>query len=331
MKRGIFILHAEAFETIYGGEHRQAIAELVDIAGPPVTADAVLTDPAVLRDVELVFSGWGAPQMDAAFLAAAPELEAVFYGAGSVRGFVTDALWERGVVVSSAWAMNAVPVAEFTLSQILFSLKRGWAHAMSIARRGREGRQRMPVPGAYHTRVGIISLGAIGRLVCKLLRPFDVEVLACDPYVDDAVFDQLGVRRASLEEIFARCHVVSLHAPNLPSTRGMIAGGHFTSMPKDATFINTARGDIIREEELVAVLRQRPDLWAVLDVLADGDRGADPAIYDLPNVVLTPHIAGALDRERRRMGAAMVAELRRYLAGQPLQWQITRELLAHMA
>ncbi|NQT52906.1 glycerate dehydrogenase, partial [bacterium] len=131
--------------------------------------------------------------------------------------------------------------------------------------------------------------------------------------------------------IFAQCHVVSLHAPNLPSTRGMIAGHHFASMQRDATFINTARGDIIREEELVAVLRQRPDLWAVLDVLADNDHGADPALYDLPNVVLTPHIAGALDGERRRMGAAMVAELRRYLAGQPLQWQITRERLEHMA
>ena len=331
MKKGIFVLSSDSFEKIYGDELADEIARLVEVDAPPQTAQSVREAPAVLLDVELIFSGWGAPVMDAAFLAAAPKLEAVFYGAGSVRGLVTDAFWARGIVLTHAAAMNGVPVAELTLSQILFSLKRGWQHVMSIRDHGEAGRRRVPVPGAYGTRVGVISLGAIGRRVCELLRPFDVEVLAHDPFVDDAVFGELGARRARLDELFAQCEVVSLHTPNLPSTRGMITGAHFRSMKRDATFINTARGDVVREREMVEVLRERPDLWAVLDVLAHDDRSAGVDIYELANVVITPHIAGSLGRECRRMGRAMVDELRRYLDGEPLHWQVTPERLARMA
>ena len=331
MKQAIFVLGPDSYEKIYGDEHAGAVAGLVELCAPPQTAQSVHDDPSVLRDAEVILSGWGAPTMDEAFLAAAPRLEAVLYGAGSVRRVVTEALWDRGIVVSSAWAMNAVPVAELTLAQILFSLKRGWFHIRETRQHGAAGRGRVPVPGAYGTRVGIISLGAVGRRVCELLRPFDIEVLAHDPFVGDAVLEGLGVRRAGLDEIFGQCEVVSLHAPNLPSTYGMIAGTHFERMKRDATFINTARGDVVREREMVDVLRRRPDLWAILDVLAHDDRSAGEDIYELPNVVITPHIAGAMDRECRRMGRAMVDELRRHLAGEPLLWQITREQIAHMA
>ena len=320
MKKALFLLGADSFQQIYGAEQAAEIGRLVEISPAPL-----------LRDVEIILSGWGAPVMDEAFLDAAPRLEAVFYGAGSVRGLVSDAFWDRGFVLSSAWAMNAVPVAEFTLAQILLALKRTWPHALSIVRGGLEGRKRLPVPGAYGATVGIISLGAVGRKVCELLKPFDLQVLAYDPFVDDAVLAELSVQRAGLDELFERSDVVSLHAPNLPSTRGMITGAHFERMKPDATFINTARGDVIREREMADVLRRRPDLWAILDVLANNDRGETPDIYELPNVVITPHIAGSMGRECRRMGKAVADELRRYLAGEPLRWPITRERLAVMA
>ena len=108
--------------------------------------------------------------MDEAFLASAPKLEAVFYGAGSIRGIVSDAFWERGIVISSAAAMNAIPVAEFTLAQILLALKRTWQHAADVRREGKFVRQQGKVAGAYGTHVGLISLGEVGRLVAKLLE-----------------------------------------------------------------------------------------------------------------------------------------------------------------
>jgi phosphoglycerate dehydrogenase-like enzyme len=268
--------------------------------------------------------------MDAAFLAAAPKLRAVFYGAGSVRGMVTDALWERGLVVTSSWGANGIPVAEYTLSQILFSLKLGWRYALSIRRDGAYPR-RWPVPGAYGSTVAIVSLGMIGRLVCKLLRPFDIKVVAYDPFASPQDAAALGVTQCSLDECFARADVVSLHTPWLPETERMITGAHFRAMKQDATFINTARGAVVDEPAMVEVLRQRPDLTAILDVTHPEPPKPGSPLYTLPNVVLTPHIAGSMDTECRRMGRYAVEECRRFLAGEPLQWRVTRERAATLA
>ena len=111
----------------------------------------------------------------------------------------------------------------------------------------------------------------------------------------------------------------------------MITGAHIASMKEGATFINTARGAIVREPEMTAVLAERPDLFAILDV-TDPEPPVDGSpLYTLPNVVLTPHIAGSMDGECRRMGRTMVEECRRYLAGEPLRWAIDRERARSLA
>src|SRR5579885_1694489 len=146
--KGIFILHSSVYKEIYGPEVCAAIDELVDIVAPQQTAEGILAHPELLREVEVILSGWGAPLMDEAFLTHAPLLRAVFYGAGSIRGFVTDALWERGIFITSAQEANAIPAAEYTLAAILFSLKHGWR----LAEQTRQ-KQRFPprdgVPGIY--------------------------------------------------------------------------------------------------------------------------------------------------------------------------------------
>jgi phosphoglycerate dehydrogenase-like enzyme len=98
-----------------------------------------------------------------------------------------------------------------------------------------------------------------------------------------------------------------------------------------ATFINTARGAVVREPEMIEVLRARPDLVAVLDVTYPEPPAPDSPLYDLPNVIYTPHIAGSMDHECYRMGQMMVDELRRYVNGQPLRHALSREQIARMA
>ena len=241
MPNALYILDDRSRDLIYGPDERRDIARLVDVVGPPLTSESAPTRPDLLRQAELVFSGWGAPCFDSDLLAMMPKLRAVFYGAGSIRGLVSDAFWERQITVCSAWAANAVPVAEFTLAQILLSLKRCWHYALTVKRDGAYPR-RFPVPGGYGSTVGLISLGMVGRNVCRLLEPFDVQVIAHDPYVDAASAAELGVALCSLEDVFARADVVSLHTPLLDSTRGMITGAHLDAMKPGATFINTARG-----------------------------------------------------------------------------------------
>ena len=328
--KALYVLDGEAYEKIYGGEERASVAELADIYAPPQTRDSVSKNPSVLSEAEVILSGWGAPAMDGAFLAAAPNLRAVLYGAGSIRRVATPALWERGVRITSARAANAAPVSEYALAAILFSLKRGWHFAFS-AQRNKALPGQGQVPGAYGSTVGLVSLGMVGRLVRERLRTFDLRVVAYDPYVTSEEARLLDVDLVSLEDLFESSEVVSLHAPLLPETERMILGSHLASMRRNATLINTSRGGVMREDEMVEVLKERPDLWAVLDVTHPEPPEPGSRLYDLPNVVLTPHIAGSLGSECQRMGRLVVDELRRYVAGEPLQHEITRERAALMA
>jgi phosphoglycerate dehydrogenase-like enzyme len=330
MPEGMTTPFPKALEKIYGEEERAAVAGLADVYAPFQTGNSVAKNPGVLAEAEVILSGWGAPAMDGGFLAAAPNLRVVLYGAGSIRRVATPAFWERDLRITSAYAANAVPVSEYALTVILFSLKRGWHFAFSAQREKALPRQGQ-VPGAYGSTVGLVSLGMVGRLVRERLRPFDLRVVAYDPFVTPEEAHVLGVDLMSLEDLFASSDVVSLHVPLLPETEGMILGSHLASMKRNATLINTSRGAVVREAEMVEVLGERPDLWAVLDVTHPEPPEPDSRLFDLPNVVLTPHIAGSLGNECRRMGRLVVDELRRYVAGEPLKHEITRERAALMA
>ena len=330
MLKALFILNESAAADIYGAGERTDIAARVRLLAEPLTAKQALDRPELLRQAEVVFSGWGAPRLDAAFLAACPSLKLFLYGAGSIRGFTTPEFWQQNIPVCSAWAANAVPVAEYTVSQVLFSLKHGWRFAAEVKRLGAFPPRAAP-PGAYQTAVGLVSLGMIGRLVAERLKPFDLRVFAYDPFVDPGKAAELGITLVPLAELFRTCAVVSLHTPWLKETEGLITGELLASMPPGSTFINTARGAIVREAEMIAVLEKRTDLSAVLDVTYPEPPVPGSKLYTLPNVVLTPHIAGSMNAECRRMGRYMIDELDRYLAGRPLRWQVSEELAKTLA
>ncbi|MNI10045.1 (S)-sulfolactate dehydrogenase [compost metagenome] len=327
MLKGLYILND--FNLIYGSVHEE-IGKYIDIYTEPQTKQSIQQNPSILSEAEVIFSGWGCPLMDEKFLQYAPRLKAVFYGSGSVKDFITDAFWERNIALSSAYAANGLSVAEFTLSQILFSLKRGWFFVNYVKNNHKHSPKKV-VPGVYGSTIGIISLGMIGRMVCEFLKHFGVRVIAYDPFVSQQDASNLQVELCSLEQIFQLGDVVSLHAPNLKETEGLITGSHFASMKPNSTFINTARGRVVREQEMIEVLQQRQDLFALLDVTYPEPPVEDSPLYNLDNVILTPHISGTMSRECQRMGAYMLDELLRYLNGEELQWGITREKVVNMA
>lgn len=330
MLKGLYILAPGSYDVIYGEPERRDIAARVALMAPPLAPENTDAHPDLLRSVEVIFSGWGAPKLDEAFMASVPNLKIFLYGAGSIRHFTTPAFWARHIPICSAWAANALPVAEYTLAQILFSLKHGWHFASEIKRLGAYPKKGT-VPGAYQSTVGIISLGMIGRRVVELLKPFDLRVLAYDPFVTPAEAQALGVTLVPLETLFRECDVASLHTPWLKETEGLITGAHLASMKPGATFINTARGAIVREPEMIAVLEQRPDLTALLDVTYPEPPVPGSKLYTLPNVILTPHIAGSMNAECRRMGRFMIEELDRFNAAQPLRWQVTEKMAQTLA
>jgi phosphoglycerate dehydrogenase-like enzyme len=329
MLKGMYILNQDAYGWIYPQAIREAIGRLIDCQRDCYSQDAILKDPGLLKDVDVIFSGWGCPIFTRELLAAAPRLKAVFYGAGSIKYFVTDAFWERGIAVTSGYIANDIPVVMVTLAQILFCLKRGWQYAIQY--RQERHPLRLQAPGTYGATIGIVSLGAIGRMVVEALRPFDFKVIAYDPFVKSEDGGTLVVEMVSLDEVFRRSDVVSLHTPWLKETEGLITGAHLASMKPNSTFINTARGAVVRETEMLDVLARRPDLFAVLDVTYPEPPDPDSPLFTLPNVLLTPHIAGPIEGECARNGQFMLEELQRYLAGEPMKYAISRERAAIMA
>ena len=316
--RALYVLAEWAYEKIYGPDERRDIAEMVDIYAALQTPAALESHPDLLRDAEIILSGWGGPRLDRAFLNAAPRLKAFFYGAGATGGMICPEAWERGIVVASALSMNAIPVAEYTAAAIIFALK----NVLPLMRQIYESKTYPanvgPMAGAYKTTIGLVSLGAIGRAVRERLRWLDVTFLACDPFVSAADAQSLQIELVSLDELFRRSDVVSIHTPWLPETERLIAGTQIAAMKPNATLINTARGAVIAEDEMISALARRPDLTAVLDVTHPEPPAPDSPLYHLPNVFLTPHIAGSVDAECRRMGRFIAEELRRYLSGEPL-------------
>ena len=328
--KGLYILRLSALQEVYSDKVQADIAELLDLVVEPQTPDSVKANPEVLQDVEVIMSSWGAPVLDEAFLAYAPNLKIIFYGAGSIRYFVTDASWQRGIRVSSAYRLNAVAVTEYALATILLSLKRFWHYAQVVKKERYFSKERI-LPGNYGSTVGLVSLGSVGRGVLERLKHHEHQVIAYDPFLTEEEAQRLGVENVSLEELFKRADVVSLHTPALEETHKMVKKEHFASMKEGATFINSARGMVIDEAALIDVLQERTDLYAILDVTDPEPPVKESLLYDLPNVLLTPHIAGNVGKERERQGQAMLEELQRYLAGESLQHEITQAQAKIMA
>ncbi|MDA1361456.1 hydroxyacid dehydrogenase [Glycomyces luteolus] len=284
-----------------------------------------------LANVEVIVSGWGAPALDAAVLDRAPRLRAVLHAAGSVKGHVSAEVWARGIEVTSAAGANALPVAEYTLGAILMAGK----GIFNLRERFRSERSFElgyihPEVGNFGVRVGLIGASAIGRRVIELLRPFDFEVLLADPYVSEHEAAELGVELVDLDHLVSQAAVVSVHAPDLPETRHLINAERLAAMKDGTVLVNTSRGRLVDTDALVAELRTGR-LAAVLDVTHPEPPPHDSALFDLPNVFMTPHVAGSQGNELARMGLFMVEEAERLAAGLPLAHRVDPELLGRRA
>lgn len=313
---------------LFAPADERRLAELVEV-GPDVVDGFAGHD---LERVEVLVTGWGCPRIDAAVLERAPALRAVVHTAGSVKHHLTAACWERGIVVSSAVDDNAVPVAEYTLAAILFAQKRVLeTRALYRERRAEsDWEAHFASMGNYERVVGIVGASRIGRRVLQLLQPFDFELLVSDPLLDPGQARDLGAALVDLDELVGRSDTVSLHAPSLPETRHLMDARRLALMRDGATLVNTARGDLVDTEALTAELVSGR-VHAVLDVTTPEVLPKTSPLYDLPNVLLTPHVAGSLGNELRRLTRHALDELARFVAGEPFEHPVRAEDLATSA
>jgi phosphoglycerate dehydrogenase-like enzyme len=295
-----------------------------------------LTSPAaraLLADVDFLVTGWGCPFISREIVAAAPRLRLIAHAAGTVKYHLDPAVFEAGIAVTNAVDANAVPVAEFTLAMIILASKRAFEfrdlYRADPTRASSHALMDTPI-GNYRRKIGIVGASHIGRRVIQLLAPLDHSILLYDPHIrpNDEITQR--AQPVSLDELIASSDVVSLHAPSLPSTRGMI-GRHELGLLRDgAVLINTARGALVDEAALIAEL-ETGRISAVIDVTDPEIPAADSKLYRLPNVFLTPHIAGAIGTERSRLGDLVVEEIERFAAGKPMLHRVEPALLQQLA
>ncbi|MGA8114407.1 MAG: hydroxyacid dehydrogenase [Actinocatenispora sp.] len=319
----VFALHPHLLPDIFPAALVERLRHSVDIDPTAVlTSLDTAADRNLLSRADILLTGWGCPRLDAAALSHAGRLRAVLHAAGSVKGHTTPALFEAGVTVSSAVHVNARPVAEFTVAAIVFGTKRVFSHAAAY----RAGNPTVGYPanedtGVAGSTVGVIGASRIGRLVLRLLAAYDVRCLVHDPFLDPGEAADLGAEPVGLDELCRRSDVVTVHAPDLPETRGMIDERRLGLMRDGAVLVNTARGTLVDTEALTAHCA-RGRLDAVLDVTDPEPLPPDHELLRLPNVLVTPHLAGARGRELPAFGEFVVSEVERLVAGDPLAGRV---------
>jgi phosphoglycerate dehydrogenase-like enzyme len=274
-------------------------------------------------------TSWGQPALTADLLDLAPELRLVAHTGSTVKFFVTDELWARGIRVTQAGQAMARPVAEaalaFTLA-LLYRIPR-FDHALHARAAWDVARNAPDQHEILGCRIGVIGASRTGRAYIALAKALGAEVSVADPYLSDA--EKLGVRAVDLDTLLAESRVVVVHAPVLPETHHLIGKRELALMPDGAGLVNTARSWLIDQDALLAeVSSGRID--AAIDVYDEEPLPTGHPYRGLPNLLLTPHTAGATTEGHRRQGDIVLAEIDRFSRGEPLMHEVTAADLPRM-
>ena len=310
MKHALFFGDAGRIGAVYSPEILEKLHAVLCFETDDVVTKRGLDEYRdILSRADYLFTTWGMP----------------------VQHFAREFL-EEGIAVFSAWAANGTPVAEYTFAEIILASK-GFYQRLHRASDGSSWPNRGgDFPGNYEIRVGIIGAGMIGKMVIEKLKTLDlVDILVFDPFLPDDKAAALGVTKTDLETLFSSCDVISNHLANNPQTVGMLDGRLFSRMKPYAAFLNTGRGAQVVEDDLIAALRDVPTRVAVLDVTWPEPPAEGSPFYTLPNVFLTPHIAGSIGNEVHRMAQFMYEECEAFDAGRPTRYSVTLSMLETMA
>ncbi|MCX8162720.1 MAG: hydroxyacid dehydrogenase [Candidatus Bathyarchaeota archaeon] len=272
----------------------------------------------LIMGVDGCITSWGSPRFTEKVLANADKLKIIGHAAGSVKPYVTDEVFKRGIVVVNAASAIGAGVAEFTLAMILNCLRAIPQHIEAMRARNWRYKEEKGIR-TYDLRgktVGLVGFGFVARELAKLLKPFEVRILVYDPYVSLDEVERYGAEKTELDRLLSLSDIVSLHAASTPETYHMIGRREFKLMKPNAILINTARGALIDEEALIEALKTGRIAWAALDVFEKEPLPEDSPLYDLDNIFLTPHIAGLSDERRSMLFGVVVEDFRRFFSGE---------------
>jgi phosphoglycerate dehydrogenase-like enzyme len=330
----LLALRQSLFQTMFSPRDQKRLNDLADVINPDPPSTI---EPEFVRDnlpgADIAITSWGSATFNEDVLSKCDTLKLVTHAGGSVKSLVSDAFWDENLRVTSAAAAISYGVAEYCLGLILVGSKR--AFWLGLETRNGHWENVSGLYGGWHEiyqqKIGIIGAGFVGRQLAMLLRNFTCDVLVFDPYLSEESARELNVTKVdTLDELFEQCLVVSLNAPTTPETIGMIRGHHFAKLCKGALFINTARSILINEEEMLEELKTGRFV-AVIDVTEPEPPPLNHLFRNLPNVWLTPHVAGTVAENQMRIGTMVVDEIEHFVKNEPYRFEVTREQLQTLA
>lgn len=334
-KKGIFLAAPDGFRIkyVFADGRREMFEETLDMCPDLIYEGNLEEHKEFLRETEIIVSTWQIPHLSREQISKyLPNAKLLLYCAGSTQGFAREFL-ACGVRIASAWGAMSIPVAEFTVGEIIHANK-GFYRSLAIYKEkdylDAHWEILQEYPGTYGTKVGILGAGMIGSKVIEMLKNYDVEVMVFDPFLTEEKMKKLGIEKTySLEEIFSQCQTISNHIANKPETEGIFDYHLFSMMKKNASFINTGRGKQVVEADLMRALEEEPHRCALLDVT--WPEPVDRKLQAMPNVFVTPHIAGFANQEVLRMPDCLHQVLLDYLKDGSVQYEVTEKMLEYLA
>ncbi len=282
-----------------------------------------------LVDIDIVMSGWGTLKYDEEVLSKANRLKLIAHTAGSVVPLVTDALYDKGIIVLSGNPVFAESVAEATLCYIMCSLRSIKYFTMRPDFKWR-GPGEDSEKGIMDRTIGIVGFGMIAKYFLKMLEPFHVTKKIYSNYITDEEAAKYGATVATLDEIFETCDIISVHSGLNAKNWHLINEEHLKKMKDGALIVNTARGAVIDEQALIREL-QTGRIFAALDVYEIEPPPEDSPLYELPNALCLPHVGGPTFDRRQFVTLALLRDIKKWLNGETdLECQIKREYAANM-
>ena len=287
---------------------------------------------AAVRGMDICVTGWGTPVFDEAVLAQADRLRLIAHTGGSVKPYVTDAVYGRGIRVVSGNEVFAESVAESVVAYALASLRQIPYHSVNLA--GGIWPESCAKPGERLSRAG-----GVWALWLRHDRPLcgghagavPLSIKVFSRHIGQDELDRCHMEKAELEELFATCDIISIHSGMTPENHHLVTRELLQSMKPGALLVNTARGAVIDEPALCEVLAARPDLPPALDVYETEPLPAGHPLEKLPNVLLMPHMGGPTVDRRLAVTRSVTQDIRRFLAGQPMSCEISRSYAAKMS
>lgn len=281
-----------------------------------------------LKGVDVVITGWGSPMLDKSVLEGNDTLKIIAHTGGTVTSVVDDYAYEKGIKVLSGNDVYAESVAEAIVAYSLLGLRKipdymkkmeenGWYDYVS------------EWDGLLDQTVGFVSFGMIPKHLVKFLKPFRVKIKVYSSHISDEELERYGMERASLEEIFSSCKVISVHSALTEKTYHMIGKELLSLIPDGAVFVNTSRGAVIDEEALVREL-EKERFTAVLDVYEQEPLPKDHPLRTMPNAYTIPHMAGPTYDRREYVTFALIDDIINYNEGKPLRMEISSQYRTYM-